>query len=307
MSTPSDSDQWTLVSRKGRRSQNPTSDSPVFREGKCRRTSGSSCCVPVVGVGRLTLQGQQPADPVVTMLSEPLVCGNGPAPQPDGPGTIQGQGQQPAGSGSSSKSSLYDDNFPPLTIKRGGWDIPPGHGLFGGQPTNRNLFGLKPDEIKAALEDSPPRDPATPSAGPSSQPPAATPPAAPTAGPQSPSAVVCKHCIEAKQHKCSQCGLIRCRQFHLNLVDEDKRTFICKGCDPTVMGLEGLSTMWRMPQPTPQGKKRKSVTTSTPPSSPPPSPRRKRVQWSPSETAISGGLPSPSAPAGPAGPSRADR
>ena len=100
MSIPSDSDQWTLVSRKGRRSQNPTSDSPVFREGKCRRTSGSSCCVPVVGVGRLTLQGQQPADPVVTIAFEPLVCGSRPAPQPDGPGTIQGQGQQPAGSGS---------------------------------------------------------------------------------------------------------------------------------------------------------------------------------------------------------------
>ena len=312
MSTPSDNNQWTLVSRKGRRSHNPTSDTPVSREGKCRRTSGSSCCVPVVGVVRSTLQGQQPADPVVTIASEPLVCGRRPAPQPDGPGTIQGQGQQPAGSGSYStttSSSIYDVSYPPLPIKRGGWDNIPEGGLFGGhpQPTRRNLFGgLNPNEIQAALEDSPTRDPApTQPAGPPSPVPAAAPPAA---APSSPSAVVCHHCLEAKEHKCSQCGQIRCTQFHLGLIDEDKRIFKCKGCDPTVTGVLKLSTMWRMP-----GAKRK--TSPTPPTSPPPtstpppstSKRRKTVQWIPAESAISGGLSPSSVPAGPAGPSRADR
>ena len=272
-----------------------------------------------MGVIRSTLQGQQPADPVETIASEPLVCGSRPAPQSDGPGTIQGQGQQPAGSGSSSKSSLYDDNFPPLTIKRGGWDIPPGHGLFGGQPqpTRRNLFGLKPDEVQAALEDSPPRDPApTPPAGPPSPVPAAAPPAA---AQSSPNALLCKFCRESQsKHKCSQCGLVRCTQFHMDIIDEGRRTYICQGCDPTVTGVLKLSTMWRMPgikSPESQPQMKKKKTSSTPPTSPPPtstpptstSKRRKRVQWSPAESANSCGLPPSSAPAGPAGPSRADR
>ena len=290
MSTPSDSDQWTLVSRKGRRSHNPSSDTPVSGgPGKGRRRHNPTNNIPVVG-DRSTSQGQQPADPVIqTEASEPVDWGFRPAPQPD------------------------------LPIKRGGWDIPPGHGLFGGQPqpTRRNLFGLKPDEIQAALEDSPPRDPApTPPAGPPSPVPAAAPPAA---AQSSPNALLCKFCLESQsKHKCSQCGLVRCTQFHMDIIDEGRRTYICQDCDPTVTGVLKLSTMWRMPgikSPESQPQMKKKKTSSTPPTSPPPtstpptstSKRRKRVQWSPAESANSCGLPPSSAPAGPAGPSRADR
>ena len=104
MSSPSDSYQWTLVSRKGRSSHNATSDTPVSGgPGKGRSSHNATKINPVVGdKNRSTMQGQQPADPVIqTEASEPLDCGRRPAPQPDGPGTIQGQGQQPAGSGSS--------------------------------------------------------------------------------------------------------------------------------------------------------------------------------------------------------------
>ena len=214
-----------------------------------------------------------------------------------------GQGQLPAGSvpmhsatttSGSNQSSLYDDNFPPLPNKRGGWDVPRG-GLYGGQPPRRNLFGLKDEEIKAALEDTPTKGPAPTSAGSPTPVPAATTSAAPSssagpptpvpaatssAAPSSPSAMLCKHCLDSQyQHKCSQCGLVRCTQFHLDLIDEDKRIYLCQGCDPTVTGTLNLSTLWRMP-----GLKS-------------PDRKRKRLQRSPEE----------SDPAGPAGPSRADR
>ena len=326
VSQPSDSDSWTLVSRKGRRSHNPTTKSVRLGQGQQPVGSDLKNSAPYTLNKSVRLGlGQQPAGSDLKN-SAPLTIksSNGQGQQPAGSVPCSsGQGQQPA-------DSVYNVEFPPLPIKRGGWDVPRG-GLFGGQPPRRNLFsGLKPEEIQAALEDSPTRgdpleldplelDPvpaATTSAAPSSPAgpptpvPAATPSAAPspsaappTGGPTTPTTPrqECSYCLQSvSQHKCSQCGLVRCTQYHLGFNAEGKR--ICQGCDPTVYGVLGTTTMWRMP-----GLKRKA--SPTPPTSPPPtstpppsaSKRRKRVQWSPAPTGV------PAGPAGPAGPSRADR
>ena len=346
VSQPSDSDSWTLVSRKGRRSHNPTTKSVRLGQGQQPVGSDLKNSAPYTLNKSVRLGlGQQPAGSDLKN-SAPLTIksSNGQGQQPAGSVPCSsGQGQQPA-------DSVYNVEFPPLPIKRGGWDVPRG-GLFGGQPPRRNLFsGLKPEEIQAALEDSPTRgdpleldplelDPvpaATTSAAPSSSAgpptpvpaattsaapsspagpptpvPAATPSAAPspsaappTGGPTTPTTPrqECSHCLQSvSQHKCSQCGLVRCTQFHLGFNAEGKR--ICQGCDPTVYGVLRSSTMWRMP-----GLKRKA--SSTPPTSPPPtttSKRSKRVQWSSAESAISGGFSPSSGLAGLAGPSRSDR
>ena len=73
MSTPSDSYQWTLVSRKGRSSHNASSDSPVSGgPGKGRRSHNPTNNIPVVG-DRSTSQGQQPAPSAANPVSDPQI------------------------------------------------------------------------------------------------------------------------------------------------------------------------------------------------------------------------------------------
>ena len=106
-------------------------------------------------------------------------------------------------------------DFPPLPPpkRRGGWNVI--GGLFGGHPPNRppkrNLF---PEEIQAALEDSSNEEEAAEVVaavgGPAEEEGAADVVAAVGGpAPSTPSALLCKYCLESKsQHKCSKCGQV---------------------------------------------------------------------------------------------------
>ena len=302
----SDSDSWTPVIGKGRRSHNPTtSGSKSVKMGQGQLPAGSVLMNSVTT--KPTVRGR-PGSIVKdnTCSQQPTDRGRPVSIVKDNTCPVQPTGRTRPVSIEQVKpcltnSTSYDEMFPPLPTKRGGWGVT--GGLAGGQPVPRNLFGkskgLDKEGILDELDRSPSKDStpsppppvpaaptsAAPTTGPPPPVPAAPTSAAPTTGPPSPSATVCIHCLEATQHKCMQCGQIRCVQYHMKQLNEKNR-FICKGCDPTVIGILGLSTMWRMPG-------------LTSPGTQPPSKRRK--------TGSSPPPPPTGDPAGSAGPSRSDR
>ena len=54
----------------------------------------------------------------------------------------------------------------------------------------------------------------------------------------------CPSCL-INMHLCKMCGRVRCKQHHLNTLD-DGESFLCSICDPTIVGLSG-PTLFRVP------------------------------------------------------------